>query len=521
ARAGSAAVAAAASAALLAAGAAQDAADTAAGVSDLRTDIDALLDDPQLDGATSGVVVRSLSRGDVLYQNSPKTELIPGSNAKLLTSAAALEVLGPGHRFDTTVAATEDPGDGVVDGDLHLIGTGDPTLTPSAVDDLAAEVAASGVTEVTGDLLADDTWFDSQRLNAAWDPADQPYAYSAQISALTLAANSVYDTGVVDVDGTPGQAAGEAVEVGLSPMTDNLSLTNRAETGAADAASTFGVSRELGTNEFTADGELPVDQTYSTLRTVHNPTAHAAHYFAAALQEHGVKVAGEVGRGAAPESADPVAERSSMKLAELLTPFLKLSNNAHADILVKAMGRETAGEGSWQAGIEAATGALGKLGVNTRHVQLDDGSGLARSNRMTADTVVRLLEQARTQPWFDTWQQALPLAGAPDELVGGTLADRMRDTPAEGNVRAKTGTLSGVSALSGYATGAGGEQLVFAIINNGHSGAAPRGIQDAIAVRLAEFARGSTAETARPMKAQRTTPGSPSADLECTWAGTC
>ncbi|MUL42141.1 D-alanyl-D-alanine carboxypeptidase/D-alanyl-D-alanine-endopeptidase [Streptomonospora sp. PA3] len=520
-RAGSAALATAATAALLAAGASPAAAGTAAGVADLRSDIDALLADPRLEGASSGVFVRSLSRGDVLYRSNARTELVPASNAKLLTSAAAMEVLGPDYRFTTTVSAGEDPGDGVVDGDLYLVGTGDPTLTADAVDDLAAEVASSGVNEVTGDLLADDTWFDDQRYSPAWAPADRPYYYAAQISALTLAANSDYDTGVVDVDAAPGAAAGDPVDVTLHPMTANLDLVNRGATGAPGSESTFGVDRAPGTNEFTARGTLPSGTAYSTLRTVHEPTDHAAHLFAASLREHGVKVSGEVGRGTAPPWADPVAERSSMELGELLVPFMKLSNNGHAEILTKAMGREALGRGSWDAGTAVATLALHRLGVSTHDVELVDGSGLARADRLSPATAVRLLERVRRRPWFDTWQEALPLAGATDRMVGGTLSRRMRDTPAAGNVRAKTGTLTGVSALSGYVTAADGELLVFSIINNGYEGGAPRGIQDAIAVRLAEFTRAHPAPVAQAMAAERVAPHAPEADLECTWAGTC
>ncbi|KIH98317.1 hypothetical protein LP52_14325 [Streptomonospora alba] len=519
--AGSAAAAAAVSAALLAAAAAPASAATATGVADLRSDIDALLADARLEGASSGVLVRSLTRGDVLYREEARTPLVPASNAKLLTSAAAMEVLGPGYRFTTTVAAVDDPGDGVVEGDLHLIGTGDPTLTAGAVDELAAEVADSGVTEVTGDLLADDTHFDDQRLSPAWDPADEPYYYSAQISALTLAANGDYDTGVVDVEAEPGTRAGDPVATALHPMTDNLALAEEGSTGAPGSASTFAVDRARGTNDFTARGSLPTDRTYSTLRTVHEPTDHAAHLFAAALRDHGVHVAGAVDRGTAPPRAEAVAERSSMELGDLLVPFMKLSNNGHAEILMKAMGRETVGAGSWDAGTAVAASALWRLGVGTRGVALDDGSGLARSDRLSAATAVRLLDRVRHRPWFDAWHKALPVAGAPDRMVGGTLSGRMGGTAAEGNVRAKTGTLTGVSALSGYATAADGELLAFSIINNGHDGGAPRGIQDAISVRLAEFSRDDTAPVERPTAAQRVAPGAPEAELECSWAGTC
>ncbi|MBB4933490.1 D-alanyl-D-alanine carboxypeptidase/D-alanyl-D-alanine-endopeptidase (penicillin-binding protein 4) [Lipingzhangella halophila] len=501
------------------------AADAGSGVDDLRSDLDALLDDPALDGATSGVVVRSLDRGDVLYEHAADTALIPASNMKLLTSVAALDVLGPDHTFDTTVSAAEEPSGGVVEGDLYLTGTGDPSLTSDAFDDLAAEVAGSGVTEVTGDLLADDTWFDTQRLHPDWEADDEPYYYAAQISALTVAANDDLDTGVVNVTASPGGASGDPVEVRLDPAAGNLDLTNEASTGTPGSAAALDVHREPGTNQFTATGSLPAGGTdFSTLRTVHEPTDHAVHVFAGALEDHGVKVRGGVDRGTGPEAPEDAAELASAEsaeLSELLVPFMKLSNNGHAEILVKAMGRESAGEGSWQAGTAETAAALDRLGAELGEHELSDGSGLARSNQLTANGVAGVLRAALDEPWAADWEDSLPVAGAENRMQGGTLSERMRGTPAEANVRAKTGSLSGVSALSGYVTGNGGEELAFAVLNNGFEGAAPRDVQDAIAVRLAEFSR-DTATSGQPDPlAQRAPERDAAGELECTWAGTC
>ncbi|TQN32571.1 D-alanyl-D-alanine carboxypeptidase/D-alanyl-D-alanine-endopeptidase (penicillin-binding protein 4) [Haloactinospora alba] len=495
---------------------------TADGVTDLRSDLDAILEDPALEEAVSGVVVRSLREDDTLYQRRSGKPLTPASNTKLLTSAAAMEVLGPDHTFDTTVTAERSPDDGLVRGDIHLVGTGDPSLTREAFADLASDVADSGVTEVSGDLVADDTWFDSRRLAPDWEAADEPYYYAAQISALTVAANDDLDTGVVTATASPGPAEGTPVEVELAPHTRNLTLRNTARTGPPSGDRSLDITRPSGGNTFTASGELPAGgDRFSTLRTVHEPTEHAAHLFAEELEREGVTVDGGVERGTRPAETTELAQRESAPLRELLTPFLKLSNNGHAEILTKTMGREAAGEGSWEAGLPVIESALWRLGVPPSGVKLHDGSGLSRTNRLPAATTVHLLEELREEPWFDTWREALPLAGDNDRMTGGTLTNRMRDTPAAGNVRAKTGTLTGVSALSGYVTGADGEPLVFAVLNNQVPSSAARDAQDAIAVRLATFTRDEPTPGPDTASERAPVPRQPQDGLECTWAGTC
>ncbi|GAB3494063.1 D-alanyl-D-alanine carboxypeptidase/D-alanyl-D-alanine endopeptidase [Nocardiopsis coralliicola] len=505
------------------AGPAAPAAASTAGADDLRADIDALLDDPSLEGAVSGVVVRSLDNGDTLYDRDAATSLIPASNMKLLTSAAALEVLGPDHRFTTGVTADSAPEGGTVEGDLHLAGGGDPTLTAEALDALAADVAAAGVTSVSGDLVADTGYFDAERYHPDWDEADEPYYYAAKIAALTASANDDYDTGAVTVGAEPGAAEGEPLDIGLTPMSPNLTVVDEASTGPAGGEPTLSVDRPAGTEEFTVSGTLPAGgDAYEDLRTVDDPALHAAGAFASALEDNGVAVAGEVVAGDAPEGAAEVADRSSEPLSELLVPFMKLSNNGHAEILMKAMAAESAGApGSWEQGAAEAQTALKAIGLDTSAVAQTDGSGLARTNELTADTLADLLAAVEDEPWAQAWTASLPVAGDPDRMVGGTLTNRMRGTAAEGNVAAKTGTLSGVSALSGYVTGANGERLAFSIVNNDVPGGAPLEVQDSIAVRLAEFDRTTATSASADSGARTSMSAQEGGSLECTWDGTC
>nr|BFE83018.1 hypothetical protein GCM10020093_056190 [Planobispora longispora] len=205
-----------------------------------------------------------------------------------------------------------------------------------------------------------------------------------------------------------------------------------------------------------------------------------------------MRVLGRTARGAAPSGAATVAERRSMPLGELLVPFMKLSNNMHAEILTKSIGREVSGAGTWSAGLAAITSFAQANRMPT--LRMRDGSGLSRVDGLTPGGVTGMLLALRSQPWFDTWYGSLPVAGEADRMVGGTLRSRMRGTPAAGNVRAKTGSLTGVTSLSGYVTGADGEPLVFSIMINQYLSASPKDVEDKIAIRLARFSRTSPAE---------------------------
>ncbi|WP_344951299.1 D-alanyl-D-alanine carboxypeptidase/D-alanyl-D-alanine endopeptidase [Sphaerisporangium flaviroseum] len=485
------------------------AADPTPGVTDLVKDIDQILSASNLAVARSGVVVRSAETGEQLYAQDTGKIFLPASNAKLLTSAAAVDTLGLDYRFTTSVLSSGRRVGSTLAGDLYLKGTGDPTMLATDYDALAAKVAGSGVKLVAGRLVADDTWFDDVRLGTDWAWDDEPYYYAAQISALTASPDTDYDAGSVIVSVAPGDAAGAPAKVTTTPETDYLKIENRATTGAETDVL---VNRLHGTNKVVITGT--VAEEYDEWVTVDDPTGYSASLFRKALAKHGVRVLGTTGRGATPAAATSVAQKESMPLSELLVPFMKLSNNMHAEILTKAMGRKVSGKGTWDAGLAVTLGFAAKNGVKA--VRLRDGSGLSRLDGVTPGDLAAYLIAMRSKPWYKTWYDALPIAGNADRLTGGTLRSRMAGTPAAGNVHAKTGSLTSVTGLSGYVTSADGEPLVFSILTNNYLSGSPKTtVEDAIAVRLARFKRDTPVDAT--VQLRTATPEGADADLECSW----
>ncbi|ORT59000.1 D-alanyl-D-alanine carboxypeptidase/D-alanyl-D-alanine-endopeptidase [Streptomyces sp. CB03238] len=444
-----------------------------AGPSDtgLKGAIDTILADPRLDGGAASVVVADASSGDTLYQRDAGDRLMPASNTKIPTSVAAMALLGPEYRFRTEVLSTAGPKGGVLHGDLYVRGTGDPTTLAKDYDALAARVAASGIRRVTGRLVADDTRFDTNRLGRSWAADDESSYYSAQISPLTVAPDTDYDSGTVVVEAAPAGRAGAKPRVSLTPATDYVRVDNRATTVPAGRPGTLTIEREHGTNTITVAGEIPLQGSPAKeWVTVWEPTGYAAAVFTDALAAHGVRIDGPPRLGApTPAHAKALATHSSMPLKDLMRPFMKLSNNMHAETLTKTIGYETSGRGTWSAGLAAIGTYLKEQGVQTSTVRQVDGSGLSRMNLF----------------------------------------------PAALNTRAKTGTLTGASGLSGYVTDVGGRRLVYSIVLNNHLASSVKSIEDAIVVTLARSDTAKGAITAVPPSRIRSS--EPSADLECSW----
>ncbi|SCL20597.1 D-alanyl-D-alanine carboxypeptidase / D-alanyl-D-alanine-endopeptidase (penicillin-binding protein 4) [Micromonospora rhizosphaerae] len=483
----------------------------------LNATIDAVLADSRLAGAQAGVVVVDTATGQTLYNRNGDRRLVPASNTKLLTSTAALQLLGPGHRFSTDVATSGARGAGIVSGDLYLRGGGDPTMLAEDYDALAAQVAADGVRVVTGDLVADDTRYDKTRLGNDWTWDDESYYYAAQVSALTVAPDTDYDAGTVIVHAAPAADAGAPPVITMTPPNGYLRIENRAET-VADGKTTISFEREHGGNTIVVTGQIAVGEApQSDWMTVWEPTGYAADIFRSALTRHGVRVLGRTVLGqVTPAEATPVARHDSMTLADLLVPFLKLSNNGHAEVLTKEVGRVRAGSGTWSAGLTAIGEYVGDTGMDTGTLRQRDGSGLSRRNLIPPAEFVKLLSAVRAEPWFDTWYAALPIAGNAERFVGGTLRSRMRGTPAANNVHGKTGSLTGVSSLSGYVTDADGHLLAFSIVLNNYLASSVKGLEDQIAIALASY---TEQETTVARLAVPTAPESPRVPegLECSW----
>lgn len=480
--------------------------------------IDQILTDSRLDGSLAGVVIADAATGQTLYERNPDYRLLPASNMKLLSSAAAMELLGPDYTYTTTVHTDGERrgSSGVLRGDLYLKGDGDPTMLEEDYDSLAAQVAESGITRIAGDLIADDTRFDSQRLGPWWGAGDEDFYYSAQISALSVGPNEDYDAGTIIVETSPGASAGDAAQLEMIPDTDYVSLDNQVTTVEAGGTTSISITRVRGTNDWTVSGTIAADaNTSRAWRAVWEPTGKAAAVFENALQRHGVQVLGNTRLGVAtPAEADLVASHESMTLTELLIPYMKLSNNGHGEVLLKTLGAEIEGTGNWPTGQAVLHEYLESMGVPSE-IRVADGSGLSRGNQIPAAGFATFLHEVQDAAWFEQWEASLPIACAGERMVGGTLNARMCDTPAHDNVRAKTGSLTGVSALGGYVTDADGRELVFSIMLNNYL-VDVKDIEDQIAVALASYSvDADDGELVSPMSVDPSS--EPDIGLECSW----
>lgn len=455
----------------------------------LVSEINEILHDERLDGALAGVSIRKADTGEQIYDHFGDTRLVPASNMKLITAAAAFETLGEDYRFTTEIHT-----DGVIkgkmlQGNLYLKGKGDPTLLQEDFEKFAHELKKQGIQKIKGDLIGDDTWYDKVRLSEDITWQDEVYYYGAQVSALTASPNSDYDAGSLIIEVNPGGTVGEEPKVSLTPETDYVSIVNKAKTVTADQEKTVSISREHGTNQIVIEGNMPIDGTRKReWIAVDEPSGYALDLFENALLAEGIEWAGKYSMKMeeTPANSTLLLEQQSMTLSELSIPFMKLSNNGHGEVLVKEMGRIVEGEGSWEAGLGVMENVAGTFGVNTDTILLRDGSGMSHVNLIPTNEISQLLFGISSKEWFNSYVNALPVAGNAERLVGGTLRNRMKETAAQQNVKAKTGSLTAVSALSGYATTKDEESLIFSIIINNDL-ASVTAIEDAIALAIAEY----------------------------------
>lgn len=434
--------------------------------------------------ASSAVRVVSLDTGEVLFERNPDLSLNPASNMKLFTSAASLGILGPDYRFTTAVSRHGgEIVDGVLNGDLALVGGGDPVLVAADLGKLADAVRDAGLKRVTGRLVVDDTRYDAERLGAGWQWDDEPYYYSAQISALSV------DRNVLRVDVQPGEQPGEPVRVVMRPVPDYLTIANRATTGAAGSTSRIDLSRKRGQNELVVSGSVPIGGM--GLRneeiTMEEPALYAGALFRRLLEERGVTVEGAT--TAAPTNAEwkQVASHASPPLREIAAALNKPSDNLIAEMLLKELGYQRKQPGTAAEGGAAVRAWLEQLGIRATGFRAADGSGLSRMDLVTARVVSDLLIRIQKQPWRADFEKSLPVAG-----VDGTLRNRMKGTPGERTIIAKTGTLNRVTALGGYAGPAEKRRIAFSILINHYPGPTTgengsKRVEDRIAILLSEW----------------------------------
>jgi D-alanyl-D-alanine carboxypeptidase/D-alanyl-D-alanine-endopeptidase (penicillin-binding protein 4) len=448
----------------------------------LESRLEAVLHSRGLAGARVGVLVVAQDDGRVLFQKEPDRPLVPASNQKILTAAAALSAWGPAHQFVTEVYASHAPDAQGGVGTLMLRGLGDPSLTSEQFWRLSADLRMRGVRRVSGGLLLDASSFDSVRWHPTWGKTSAR-AYHGPVASLSA------NYGAFAVVVQAGVREGDPVRVRLDPPVPFLRLKNSARTGSSNTRAKLVIDRRrAGTvEEVLVSGVAPAGSAAATYyRSVLDPVGYAGAVFRMQLEANGIVVDGEARVGKVPETAVRILEFKGKSMAEIVKLFLKFSNNTMAETLVKAMGVRSGGKGSWSDGIAATRLELDGLGVELEGVVMIDGSGLSVNNRLTPRSLVSTLRKAQASFRFGPeLMAALPIAA-----TDGTLEKRVAGVSHQ--VRAKTGLLvrsQEVTSLSGYLDTVAGESLVFSILVNDF----PKGSAEAMAavdLFVAELVKG-------------------------------
>jgi D-alanyl-D-alanine carboxypeptidase/D-alanyl-D-alanine-endopeptidase (penicillin-binding protein 4) len=471
----------------------------------LRQRLNDYLAQPKFASAMWGVKVVSLDTGKLVFEHNPQKLLTPASNSKLYTVALALARFGPGYRIKTSLLAASKPdATGTIPGDLIVYGRGDPAINArlhggdifQALNGLVAVLTNAGVKRITGGLVGDESYFRGPPFGSGWAWDDLDYSYGAEVSALSINDN------VLQLTVRPGEHSGEPCRLALSPAITLITFSNRTVTVEKGRPRTIHFYHPNNNNLVQVLGEMPVDDV-GALEDVpmHKPAALFVTLWQEALARRGITIEGRprtmdwLDRQAAPTVQSPLTELGSVvspPLSELAKEIMKPSQNLYADLLLAHTGEKarlpaTPGdETSESLGLRELEKFLGRAGVPPGEALFEEGSGLSRNNLATANATVALLQYMARQPFAAEYLEALPIAG-----VDGTLHNRMNGTAAQGNLRAKTGTLKWASSLSGHVRTAAGERLVFSIMLNRYhatdSSRPARAEVDAIGVMLAEF----------------------------------
>jgi D-alanyl-D-alanine carboxypeptidase/D-alanyl-D-alanine-endopeptidase (penicillin-binding protein 4) len=475
-------------------------------VAELQTRISQILAKPELAPAMIGVKVSSLDSGRVLFESNADKLLRPASSMKIYTVATALDRLTPDYRFITSVYAPARPdAAGTIRGDLRIYGRGDPSIAArfnngdyfKTIDDLAARIVAVGVKRVEGDLVGDETYFTGPKYGSGWEWEDLTWHYGAEVTPLTVNDNAL------DLFIKPGATVGQAAVITTGPPDPLLTVVNRVTTSAKGVRRDISIHRGLNENTITITGTIPLDDRgYTGGIGISHPALLFIYLLRNSLATKGVvitgksRTTGEVvlpsGLSLSPLAQEEIATLQSPAFSVIASQTLKPSQNLYAELILRTLGKlppvPTAtpipNATSEELGLEAVKTFLKTVGIRPESLVLDDASGLSRNDMITPNASVQLLTFMSKHRYAGVFRDALPIAG-----VDGTLRNRFKSTPAENNLRAKTGSLSSAASLSGYVTTAAGEKLAFSImVNNYPHDVDPRAACiDPIALLLASF----------------------------------
>jgi len=471
----------------------------------LTKHIDKILGEADVARGFWGLEVVSLATGRTLYARNANMLFTPASNTKLFTTAAALALIGPDYRFRTTVESNSLVDKyGRLTGDLVLVGRGDPNLSGRTLpyhlrtqrtqppirvlESLADQLVQRGLKYIDGDVVADDSYYVFERFGEGWTQDDLVWEWGAPVSALTINDNVIF------VSIMPADRVGDRAFVNISPFAEYYRLDNRIiTTPAGTGPRKIYINREPGSNLLSLWGNIPADDNGATeALAIEDPADFAARLFRSLLEKRGVVIYGRTrtrhselaslstfsvtavasARGGEdvpasfpqPHSPLVLASYESQPLRDDLQVINKVSQNLHAELLLRLLGREKGTAGTIESGLEVLRGFMAQAGIQPDEYVFYDGSGLSRQNLATPHAIVKLLTYASQQPWGAFYEDTLPVGG-----VDGSLAERFKLDAASHQVHGKTGALGHVSTLSGYATTAQGKQVVFAILANNHN----------------------------------------------------
>jgi D-alanyl-D-alanine carboxypeptidase/D-alanyl-D-alanine-endopeptidase (penicillin-binding protein 4) len=471
--------------------------------SELAREIDRILSETELKQARFGVFVMAAKDGRILAAHNSDQLFTPASNMKVYTTSVALDSLGADYRWRTSVYANK-PADanGIINGDVTLFGRGAPDLISKPKGDapsltkLADDVYQAGIREVRGNVIGDSSYFRGDLFGIGWQWNDLQWYFGAEPSALSIDENSV------EVTIGPGKGQGAGANVVINPTSNPLRLTNEATTAERGDTTSVGIMRDLSGNDLRVWGDFPVNgRAFSASLSVHDPAAWTASLFKQALSARGIKVTGEARardfRAAetekfAPEKAVELAHEDSEPLSAIIRHTNKESDNLYAELLLRTIGKERGASapdpdprknrerGDDEAGTAVVRSWLDSKGISTKGIAIRDGSGLSRLDLITPETTARLLLAISNTGGASVFRDSLPIAGR-----DGTLNSRLKNFT--GRIVAKTGTLTYVHSLSGYATTPDNQILVFSIMCNDATNRDAVTVIDNIASAIAEF----------------------------------
>jgi D-alanyl-D-alanine carboxypeptidase/D-alanyl-D-alanine-endopeptidase (penicillin-binding protein 4) len=471
-----------------------------AGGQSLADRLDRRLDGPGLEHLLWGVAVTDLD-GHLLYGRNADRLFIPASNTKLVVSIVANTLLGPAFTVPSSAYGSGPVANGVLQGDLVLYGRGDPTFSKRCYDadttrpgvcdtepaaklrDLAHQLHDRGVRVVAGDVVGDGSYFDPQVIHPGWENYDLGWWYAAPVSGLGFNDNAV------DFHEVAGDSVGAAAQLTLTPDIGAFTLENHAEVSARGSRRTFDIFRTGDGLGYLAIGALPAGSSpRNESAAVVDPNRYAALAFRRELAAVGILVRGQTRSTVdsftyrAARATPPLAEVQSRPLKDWLFPILSPSQNWFAEMTLKQLGKRFGGAGSWAEGRAVERRFLiDSVGIDSTEFSLQDGSGLATNNFVAPLAFTRLLAFTHKHVNFAAINAGLPQSGKP-----GTLRDRFAGTPAANAVRAKTGSINGVNALSGFVERPDGSTIVFSVMANHHTLSSARMIAaiDSVIVEL-------------------------------------